>query len=255
MAGRLGVTQSRISKIELAAYTPTPALLERIADALQLPEDTRSEILDHAAELSVEVHMVRAQHRRGGGRSIQAQVGEREAAAAEVWTYQAAAVPGLLQTPDYTREMVPLILPSIPDVDELVAGRAERQRVLYDRGKSFRFLIAEGALRARVAPTAVMRGQLDRLVYLAAALPNVEIRALPFGVRLAAWAMTSFDVVGDRAEVELQAGEILVSDPREVATYRATFEALWRLALGGDELVAFIRDIDAWLTGLTESAQ
>jgi hypothetical protein len=46
-------------------------------------------------------------------------------------------------------------------------------------------------------------GQLDRLPCLAPALPNIEMRALPFGVRLAAWAMTSFDVVGDKAEVEL----------------------------------------------------
>jgi hypothetical protein len=30
---------------------------------------------------------------------------------------------------------------------------------------------------------------------------------------------------------------------------------LWRLALGGDELVAFVRDLDAWLAGLTEATQ
>jgi transcriptional regulator with XRE-family HTH domain len=52
MASRLGVTQSRISKIELGLHTPTAALLERIADALDLTAYTRAEILDQVAELS-----------------------------------------------------------------------------------------------------------------------------------------------------------------------------------------------------------
>jgi uncharacterized protein DUF5753 len=87
-------------------------------------------------------------------------------------------VPGLLQTADYSRAMAPLIAPTLPDLDELV---------------SCRFLLHESAVRARVASVEVMRGQLDRLTYLAAAFPHVEIRLLPFSTRLLdAWVMTPF---------------------------------------------------------------
>jgi transcriptional regulator with XRE-family HTH domain len=252
MAERLGVTQPRVSKIELGVFTPTTGLLERIADALQLSEEERAEIHDQAAELAVEVHSLRVMSRRGGQRSVQAQVGQRETAASKLWIYQAALVPGLLQTPGYVREMIGLVAPSLTDVDALVAGRVERQRVLYDPGKEFRFLVAESALRARVAPVPVLRGQLDRIVALDGALPNVEVRALPLDIRLQGLAMTSFDVMDDQAEVELQAGEVLIRDPREVQTYRERFEALWGQALAGHDLVAFVRGIDERLAGLQD---
>jgi Domain of unknown function (DUF5753) len=80
------------------------------------------------------------------------------------------------------------------------AGRASRRggSGLYDDTRRFRFLIDEGALRAGVAPPSVMRGQLDRLLTLSAALHHVELRVL--SVRpapLHGWTLTSFDIVDD----------------------------------------------------------
>ncbi len=252
MADRLGVTQSRISRIELGTYSPTRALLERIADALQLQDDVRSEVIDQAAELAVEVNMVRVMGRRGGQRSVQAQVGAREALASTLWTFQAAVVPGLLQTTGYMREAIGLVSSGLGDVESLVAGRIERQRILYDPSKGFRFLLAEVALRVRVASIPVLRGQLDRILSLDAALPNVEVRALPLDVRLQAWAMTSFRVLDSVAEVEMQGGEVLIREPSDVAIYRGRFETLWSQALAGEELAAFVRGIDVRLAGLEE---
>jgi hypothetical protein len=47
--------------------------------------------------------------------------------------------------------------------------------------------------------------------------------------------------------VELQAGTIAIRARREVALYRDRFEALWRLGVAGDELVALVREIGRWL--------
>ena len=75
---------------------------------------------------------------------------------------------------------------------------------------------------------------------------------LPFSARLDAWVMTSFWIDDDEVGVELQAGTIAIREPREVALYRDRFEALWRLGVAGDELVALVREIGRWLDGLSD---
>lgn len=241
-----------VSHYEVARYLPTPPMLDRLAKALRMPADERSALHDQVAELAVEVNALRVLHRRGGERSIQGDIGAQERASQSIWEYQGVVVPGLLQTPEYTRAMVPLIA-TLPDLDDLIAGRAERQQVLYDASKNLRFLIHESALRARVAPDDVMRGQLDRLAYLSSALPHVEIRTLPLAARLdVAWVMTSFIALDDRVWVELQAGVVAIRDPREVTAYRDVFERLWSSALGAPATVALVREIDRWLVGLGE---
>ncbi|MGI0129503.1 MAG: helix-turn-helix domain-containing protein, partial [Thermoplasmata archaeon] len=221
LAEGVGITQKMVSHYEVARYIPTAEMLDRLADALEVKAEQRGELHDQVAELSVEVSALRVIHRRGGERSIQADIGAQERAAQTIWDYQGVIIPGLLQTADYSRAMVPLIAPTLPDLDDLIAGRAERQRVLYDSSKSFRFLLHESALRARVAPDQVLRGQLDRLLYLASALPHLAIRVLPFSARLRdTWVMTSFIALDDRVWVELQAGLVAIRDPREVVMYR-----------------------------------
>jgi transcriptional regulator with XRE-family HTH domain len=252
LATRLGITQSMVSKLEVGSSTPTPEVIQRIVRVLELPTAVEEELFDHLAELAVEVETLRVLHRRGGERSIQADIGVREAAARVLWNFSAHLIQGLLQTPDYTRAMIPLVAPTLPDVDDLVTGRLERQRVIYDPGKSFRFLLHEAALRARVAPTAVMRQQLDRILVVASAFPHVEIRVLPHSARLSAWAMTPFNLVDDVVRVELQAGTVSIVDARDVAMYRELFERLWECAVSGRAMVALVREVDAWLVGLPD---
>jgi transcriptional regulator with XRE-family HTH domain len=251
LAERLGITQSMVSKLEMGRSTPTTDTIERLGAALDLPAAVQEQLQDQLAELTIEVETLRVMHRQGGERSLQAKYAAQEAAASVIWNYQDKVVPGLLQTPDYTRAMVPLVAPSLPDLDDLIRGRAERQHVLYDRSKSFRFLLDEAVLRRRVGPSDVLRGQLDRLTALVTALPHVEIRVLPFSARLSRWTMTSFWIYDEvSVGVELQAGTVSIADSREVATYRDLFEHLWAHALEGEAMVRLIRDVDAWLARL-----
>jgi transcriptional regulator with XRE-family HTH domain len=253
LAERLGITQSMVSKLEMGRSTPTTETIERLGAALDLPAAVQEQLHDQLGELTIEVETLRVMHRQGGERSVQAKYAAQEAAASVIWNYQDKVVPGLLQTPDYTRAMVPLVAPSLPDLDDLVPGRAERQRVLYERTKSFRFLLDEAVLRRRVGSSDVLRGQFDRLTALVAALPRVEIHALPFSARLPRWTMTSFWIYDEvSVGVELQAGTVSIADSREVAIYRDLFEHLWALALEGEAMVMLIRDVDAWLAGLAE---
>jgi transcriptional regulator with XRE-family HTH domain len=253
LATLLGVSQGRVSQIETARYSLTPETITRLADALGLTAAVRDELTAYLADLQTDVLSLRLATRRGH-RANQARVGAAEEAASSIATYHMALVPGLLQTARYARHMLSILLPDLTGVDELVAGRMERQRILYDDSRRFRFLLTEWVLRTRLAPPSVLRGQIDRLVTLADGFPHVEIRVLPVGgVPPKAWAMSSFDLIDDEyVWVELQASEVITRDAGEVARYRATFEGLWDSALAGTPMLALLRDVDAWLAGLPE---
>ncbi len=44
--------------------------------------------------------------------------------------------------------------------------RMQRQQVLYDPAKRFRFILSEAVLHSRLCPDGVLTGQLDRLISL-----------------------------------------------------------------------------------------
>src|SRR5260370_112584 len=125
LAERLGVTQSMVSKFETARDVPTLEMVDRLADALGLSADVRGELHDRIAELAVEVNAFRVMQRRGQ-RWVQAQVGEQERAASTISVFQPSLVPGLLQTRDYTRGVLPLLLPASPDPHALIPGPHHR---------------------------------------------------------------------------------------------------------------------------------
>jgi transcriptional regulator with XRE-family HTH domain len=251
LAERLGITQSMVSKFETARDIPTAEMVDRFADALALSEDVRGELHDQVAELAIEVNAVRVMQRRGQ-RWIQAHVGEQERAATTICAFHPSLIPGLLQTRDYTRAVLDVLPPETPDAEDVIAGRQERQSILYDESRAFRFLLTEAVLRTRVAPLAVMRAQLKRLVALDEGFAHIEVAVIPTGAPIHLWAMTGFDILGDLVSVELLTDEILIRDPRDVATYRELFDGLWSSALRGPDMTGLVRRVDRWLGTLAE---
>ena len=252
LADRLGVRQPTVSRFEAGQDIPTAEMLGRIGDALALPEETRTELEDRVAEHRVEVRTARLLARQGA-RVLQQQVGQREATATNVWSYHLALVPGLLQTPEYTRGMASVLdTETDVDVEALVSGRQERQRLLLDPSRRFRFLMTEGALRARVAPVPVLRSQLRRLLALFEGFDHVDLGVVPLTASLRSWTLTGFDIIGDVVEVEYLTGNVVIRDERDVHVYRREFERLDAQAVHGDALAALLRGIDTWLVDLDE---
>lgn len=105
-----------------------------------------------------------------------------EQAASVLRTYQVQFVPGLFQTDDYVRAVTLLGNPSAPpsELDLRVELRIARQEIL-TRADPPRIwaVLDENALRRAVGGTAVMRGQLQRLIELTE-LPNVTLQAITF---------------------------------------------------------------------------
>jgi transcriptional regulator with XRE-family HTH domain len=103
---------------------------------------------------------------------------EMEAKATYISTYQAQVVYGLLQTEEYARAV--LGAPEPENLDELVAARLERQRIL-ERGKPplMWVVLDEAVLYRPMGSREVMRNQLAHLLSIRSQR-RVKLQVLPF---------------------------------------------------------------------------
>ena len=123
-----------------------------------------------------------------------------------------------------------IALRGLPNDAEGVRARLERQQMLYDPAKRFRFLVTEAALRYLLCPPEVLRGQLDRLLAVAG-LPNVELAILPFDVQLPYPALHGFWMYDDKVVlVDTNTAELALRDADDIALYERLFELLWERA-------------------------
>jgi hypothetical protein len=179
-----------------------------------------------------------------------------EASARTISNFSPVVLPGLLQTPEYSRRLALLAFPEgRSDIAEGVAARVERQVALYDERKRLTFVIAEPALRWRLGPPSVMRSQLDRIVGVSE-LPNVAVGVLRQDRELRVWHSHGFNLFDDRVDDEdpvvyvstLTTG-VTVTDAEDVQRYRQVFARLRDAAMFGDEAGEVIRRIAADLSG------
>ncbi|MFB7908559.1 helix-turn-helix domain-containing protein [Kitasatospora sp. NPDC056076] len=151
--------------------------------------------------------------------------------------YQSWVVPGLLQTAAYTRAVLNTIvsLRSTPDdVDESVAVRMERQKVLHTGDHRFAFLVEEWVLRTVIGNPDVLIGQLAHLITVSA-LPSVSLGVIPLGAtRGSGWPVESFTMYDDvQVNVELVSAHLTITQPVEIAEYSRTFSELAGIAVHG----------------------
>lgn len=121
-----------------------------------------------------------------------------EATATLIRTYEVQFVPGLLQTEEYARAVVPLE-PGAGRRDEVarrVRLRLERQQVLTrpDPPKLWA-LVDEAVLRRPVGGKQVMRDQLEALIGIVTKLPNVRLQVLPLAAGGNTAATGSFTIL------------------------------------------------------------
>jgi len=106
-----------------------------------------------------------------------------ETEAAVIRSFDIAVLHGLLQTPEYIRELMSSLLTnhSAAEVERLVELRGRRQRALFDAEKPLRLdvVLDEAVLRRMVGSSALMADQLD-VIRERSLLPNVTVRVLPF---------------------------------------------------------------------------
>ncbi|MGW2919394.1 helix-turn-helix domain-containing protein [Streptomyces angustmyceticus] len=236
LAKRCAMSQSKISKIETGRITPSIVDVQCILSALEAPRELTAEITALARIANTEWQDKRSSWRRGLDKR-QTELASLEAAATDLRYFLPAIITGLLATPEYVRAS---LTHSPVDTSKTVAKKIERQAVLYDRSKTFTFLLTEQAIRWAIVPPAAMAVQIDRLASLSR-LPNIHLGVLPNGTSLARGPLNTFTTYDSRlATVETFTGRLVFQDPRDVTQHREIFELYQQHALFGDEAREFL---------------
>jgi transcriptional regulator with XRE-family HTH domain len=244
LAGELGWSQSKVSKIENGRTRPTAGDVGSWLDALIVARNARKELLELALAAETEATTWRALYSKGFDQR-QRHYAQLESDAAALLIYQPSVVPGLFQTADYARRVLSLLGVINPsEIGAAVVARLERQTVLYDAGKSVDSVITEAALRWRPASTSVSLAQLDRLQSLAT-LPNVQIGIVPLDVTDGQVPLNQFVLFKlgeglDIVTVETYTAEVSITDRESVAAYEAIFNRHRASALYGEDALGLI---------------
>jgi transcriptional regulator with XRE-family HTH domain len=173
LARKTGVAASYVSKIELGQLSANPEFCERVSRVLRLPESERDLLGALLALQSAEHHPVPNE----GAALAKAQQAVRrlEWSCRSVRTFQLAVIPGLLQTREYAQAILERC--GRGDQATAVRERLARQKILRDKRRTFRFVIADWALEPHWCSPVVMRAQLAHLRRVGRR-PNVQIRIL-----------------------------------------------------------------------------
>lgn len=243
LARQAGWAQSKVSRIETGRQSVRSDDVRAWVAAVGASPESLEDLLGDLRTLRVE-HAAWRRQLRGGHAPKQRALIALEATATLDRTFQPDLIPGLLQTPDYARHVFTALaaLRETPnDIEAAVRTRLQRQAVLYDQTKQFRFLLTEASLRAQLAPPSVMRGQLDRLLVLLE-LETVELAVIPLSARLPVVMHHSFSMEDeDLVLVETFSAELQLRDPDDVALYGKVFDLLWNAALVGSSAAGAVR--------------
>ncbi|WP_373465207.1 Scr1 family TA system antitoxin-like transcriptional regulator [Streptomyces sp. V2I9] len=104
-----------------------------------------------------------------------------ELSALSLYTYESRMIPGLLQSPGYTRALFANRLPPLSDeqIEVRLAARQERQQLLRNRpNTAFSFILEEHLLLRNLGGDEVTRELLDHIIDLSE-LRNVTIQIMP----------------------------------------------------------------------------
>lgn len=247
LGAALGVSQSKVSRLERGQGLPEPAEAEAWAAATGASADQRAQLAELVEAAAVETVAFRRRIREGLV-ALQAETAELEASAGLLRVFQPVLVPGLLQTPPYARAVYEAAHPNgRSDIAEAVAARMNRQAILYEPAKRFEFVVSEAGLRWQLGPREVLLGQLDRLGTVAS-LPNVTLGIVPLAGTAPVWHTHGFVIFDDRdaepvVHVETLTSALNVRSPDDVARYQEAFARLRDAALTGAEARNFLEAI------------
>jgi transcriptional regulator with XRE-family HTH domain len=228
--GAAGLSQERLG--EIVNYTG--ALIGMIETAKRTPTRDFAERCDAALNTDGALIRLWPLVNRGVFPSWFRGFVELEATATSILSFSVQVVPGLLQTESYARAV--LLAGRHPTVDDLVAARLDRQRILSRPKPPLLWVVLdEAVLRRRVGGPVVMREQLKRLVDSASS-PRIVLQVLPFDVGAHAGTdgsltILSFDEGSDAGYVEGIGSGQLMTGPEEVDRCRLVYDLVRAAAL------------------------
>jgi transcriptional regulator with XRE-family HTH domain len=230
LAARCNMSQSKVSRIENGKVRPSLVDVEQILRALDAPPSMVAEVSALARMANTEWRNLRELRRKGLG-TRQAELKALEASSTHMRYFLLSMVTGLLATPEYVRAS---LAHSPADTSKAIAGKLERQAVLYDTSKQFTFILTEQAVRWPVVSPLALAEQMDRLASLTY-LPNVRIGVIPIGTPTPTNPLNTFTVYdASLVTIETSAGSLVLRDGRDIQSYLKEFSGYEESALLGE---------------------
>ncbi|GAA4680873.1 helix-turn-helix domain-containing protein [Phytohabitans rumicis] len=249
VAGELGWSDSKLSRIETAHTGIRPKDLDRLLEAYGVAEDGRARIRALAGQ-----SRQRAWWEAYGDvlpNAYETYIGF-EAEATGIYNYEAQIVPGLLQTAEYASAVIQA--DGVYEDEEVhsqrVAVRMARQAVLTrDPPPKLSVILDEAVLRRQIGGPDIMRRQLTGLVE-ANERSMITVYVLPFSAgahRALAGSFVILEFSGDSDHplvyCEGMTGGVFRSRQDELRSYWMSFEALRAAALNPRRSVEFINAV------------
>lgn len=165
--------------------------------------------------------------RLDAGATLQAEAAARVERATAVDSFVWHIVPGLLQTESYCRDVAARF--GVTDLDEYVAARVRRQRILDEPGREFRFVVCDEVFRS------IGSEQWSHVRDVNRKVPSVTVRSIAYD-QLPARVTCSFDLHSDdtgpiRVGIELPHGGLELTGPEDLAVYRSLYDELFEIAI------------------------
>ncbi len=177
-----------------------------------------------------------------------------EASAVRILQYQALAMPGLMQTSNYTRALVSGVEEDPEEIERGVEIRQKRQSIVAADGPELDIILDEAVLQRYVGDVEIMIEQWEAILERAK-LPTVSIRVLPLGPRATKphrGMRGSFSLLelpdGDGRVLVLEEPlrDVMIRDDKEdIDKYLEAFRVLRTLALNKEKSLEFIRNLIA----------
>ncbi|CAM4249085.1 DUF5753 domain-containing protein [Nocardiopsis rhodophaea] len=183
----IGRTAARISQVETGVGSLSADDLNTLLDFFGVEGEERATVLSIGTE-------ARRRSRRSPYTdtlpgSFQ-RLADLEIDAVEICSYETGVVPGLLQSPDYSRSVIRCgdgvwWEASEQEVEDRLAFRRKRQRQVLEAedSKELSFAFTEDSLHHQVGGPSVMRGQVLHLLQLMEKLPNLSVQVIPIETR------------------------------------------------------------------------
>jgi len=246
VAGTLGWSESKLSRIETANSGIRGPDLQRLLSAYGVAEAERARLVALAGQARQRAWWQAYGDALPG--AYETYIGF-EAEAATISTYEAQVVPGLLQTDEYANAVTLAdAVPADPAVlEQRVAVRMARQAVLIrEPPPTLWAVLDEAVLRRPIGGPDVLRRQLLRLIE-AGDRPTITIQVLPFAVGAHHGLAGSFILLEFAAGTseplvycEGMTGGVFRSRPEDLHSYQKSFEALREAAYAPDKSLEFI---------------
>lgn len=179
-------SRTTISKLENARCRPDVGDVMKILQALNVTGDEWRDIVTLAGDAADRGWWDAYGNTMGARQRMYADI---ESDADTIRGYYQVAIPGILQTPDYTWALVDLERGNGPVTykpERMVKARLERQRsALRPGGPTTSLLLDEFLLRRLAVPAEVMSAQLRHLVQTVSAKSHISLRVLPVNADIA----------------------------------------------------------------------